>query len=127
MANMSFVRRALLLLIALVAVNATEVMQRPDNYKDAPRKFLTETPPKPTIIHKRANAKVSAAYFTNWGIYGANFRKFYSILRYTSALISSTIFRTNVYCDAYTDAYSLCVRRRRSQHGNCKVDRPIRR
>lgn len=75
MANMTFFRRALILLIALVAVNATQVMQRPDNYKDAPHKFQTEIPPKTTIIHKRANAKVSAAYFTNWGIYGANFRK----------------------------------------------------
>lgn len=105
---MSFVRRALLLLIALVAVNATQVMQRPENYKDAPRKFQTETPPKPTVVHKRGNARVSAAYFTNWSIYGANFREYmFHISIYIS---SSTIFRTYVYRDGYIDAYSLCIR-----------------
>ncbi|KAI0777588.1 glycoside hydrolase superfamily [Trametes elegans] len=58
---------------ALVVVDATEVMRRPVNFKDAPRKFATAEV-KPQIIHKRANAKVQAAYFTNWGIYGANFQ-----------------------------------------------------
>ncbi|EIN05503.1 hypothetical protein PUNSTDRAFT_122390 [Punctularia strigosozonata HHB-11173 SS5] len=55
------------------AVQATEVMRRPDNYKSAPNVFPTENV-TPHVIHKRATAKVQAAYFTNWGIYGANFQ-----------------------------------------------------
>ncbi|KAI0071673.1 hypothetical protein K474DRAFT_1606521 [Panus rudis PR-1116 ss-1] len=58
---------------AVMAVSATQVMHRPDNFKDAPRKFSVGHP-TPKIIHKRAGAKTQAAYFTNWGIYGANFQ-----------------------------------------------------
>ncbi|KAL1941618.1 hypothetical protein VTO73DRAFT_7057 [Trametes versicolor] len=64
---------AVVALSALVVVNATQAMQRPDAFKDAPRKFATSEV-KPQVIHKRAGSKVQAAYFTNWGIYGANFQ-----------------------------------------------------
>ncbi|CDO69059.1 Glycoside Hydrolase Family 18 / Carbohydrate-Binding Module Family 5 protein [Trametes cinnabarina] len=60
-------------LTAFVVVNATQVMHRPEAYKDVPRKFATSEV-KPQVIHKRAGSKVQAAYFTNWGIYGANFQ-----------------------------------------------------
>ncbi|THH28885.1 hypothetical protein EUX98_g5303 [Antrodiella citrinella] len=60
-------------LVAIFAVNATQVMQRPAIYKDAPHKYALGNP-EPQVIHKRSGAKVQAAYFTNWGIYGANFQ-----------------------------------------------------
>ncbi|KAI0646213.1 glycosyl hydrolases family 18-domain-containing protein [Trametes meyenii] len=60
-------------LAAFVVVDATQVMQRPATFKDTPKKAVT-TNVKPQIIHKRAGSKVQAAYFTNWGIYGANFQ-----------------------------------------------------
>lgn len=56
---------AVVALSALVVVNATQAMQRPDAFKDAPRKFATSEV-KPQVIHKRAGSKVQAAYFTNW-------------------------------------------------------------
>ncbi|KAF8634067.1 hypothetical protein AX17_004330, partial [Amanita inopinata Kibby_2008] len=59
---------------ALVAVGATQIMRRPDNYKDSPKRYTVETDPKTKIIHKRTTSKASFAYFTNWGIYGANFQ-----------------------------------------------------
>ncbi|KAH9896763.1 glycoside hydrolase superfamily [Cubamyces lactineus] len=72
-------RRAYLLaavaVSALVLVNATQVMQRPPTFKNAPHNVSTEHKFKPHVIHKRATSqKVQAAYFTNWGIYGANFQ-----------------------------------------------------
>ncbi|KAI0366008.1 hypothetical protein BV20DRAFT_1056021 [Pilatotrama ljubarskyi] len=77
MALSSILKRAFFLaavaLAALVVVDATQVMHRPDSYKDAPHKLETGEA-KPQIIHKRAGSKVQAAYFTNWGIYGANFQ-----------------------------------------------------
>lgn len=63
--------RAKLLLVASLAfaavfsVSATQVMHRPDNYKEPPHKF-TEGHVTPQVIHKRAGAKVNMAYFTNW-------------------------------------------------------------
>ncbi|KAH9849683.1 glycosyl hydrolases family 18-domain-containing protein [Lenzites betulinus] len=60
-------------LATFVAVDATQAMHRPETYKDTPRKFATSEV-KPQVIHKRAGSKVQAAYFTNWGIYGANFQ-----------------------------------------------------
>ncbi|TFK47348.1 hypothetical protein OE88DRAFT_1714540 [Heliocybe sulcata] len=54
--------------------NATQVMQRPPNYKSPPNKVQTNSDPTIQTIHKRAGGKVQAAYFTNWGIYGANFQ-----------------------------------------------------
>ncbi|KAI0746667.1 glycoside hydrolase superfamily [Daedaleopsis nitida] len=56
-----------------VAVEATQVMQRPAAYKEPPHK-VTPAKVEPKIIHKRADNKVQFAYFTNWGIYGANFQ-----------------------------------------------------
>jgi chitinase len=67
---------AALAFTAFIAVNGTQVMHRPVNYKDALRTFKTEQSPKTNIIQKRAGNKVSFAYFTNWGIYGANFRSY---------------------------------------------------
>ncbi|PCH38885.1 carbohydrate-binding module family 5 protein [Wolfiporia cocos MD-104 SS10] len=63
-------------LTALVSVQAapTEVMQRPADYKDAPL-VVPMGDPTPEVVHKRAGSGyVQAAYFTNWGIYGANFQ-----------------------------------------------------
>ena len=63
-------------LAVFIAVDATQVMHRPDNYKEAPNRFTIERNPKTSVIQRRAaGTKVSFAYFTNWGIYGANFRK----------------------------------------------------
>ncbi|KAI0047878.1 carbohydrate-binding module family 5 protein [Auriscalpium vulgare] len=70
-------KRTFIVLCAAVAVaEATQVMHRPEAYKRPVRKFSTENV-TPTVVHKRASAasgKVQAAYFTNWGIYGANFQ-----------------------------------------------------
>jgi len=64
-----------LVLSVLLTVDATQVMGRPDNYKNPPHTGVTESNPKVNVIEKRANSKTSFAYFTNWGTYGANFRK----------------------------------------------------
>ncbi|GBE84663.1 Endochitinase B1 [Sparassis crispa] len=49
-------------------------MQRPADYMDPVRIYPTGNP-FPQAIHKRAGTGyVQAAYFTNWGIYGANFQ-----------------------------------------------------
>ncbi|KAJ3012136.1 hypothetical protein NUW54_g1959 [Trametes sanguinea] len=79
MALSSFMRRfcmvAAVALSALCLVNATEVMQRPPTYKNHPHNVTTQHKVHPHVIHKRASTgKVQAAYFTNWGIYGANFQ-----------------------------------------------------
>ncbi|KXN88676.1 Chitinase 1 [Leucoagaricus sp. SymC.cos] len=63
-----------LALAAFSAVEATQIMHRPANYKDAPHRFAIETNPKTNKIQRRATSKASFAYFTNWGIYGANFQ-----------------------------------------------------
>jgi chitinase len=80
MHSQSIFRRLCLLaataLAVLIAVDATEIMHRPDNYKDAPNRSTIERNPKTSVIQRRGlGTKVSFAYFTNWGIYGANFRK----------------------------------------------------
>lgn len=73
---MALFRHIVLLTMILVAVvDATQVMHRPAGYKNAPNRFSVETDPKTNVIHKRATGKASIAYFTNWGIYGANFRE----------------------------------------------------
>ncbi|OSD07914.1 carbohydrate-binding module family 5 protein [Trametes coccinea BRFM310] len=79
MALSSFMRRfcmiAAVALSALTLVNATEVMQRPPTYKNHPHNVTTQHKVRPHVVHKRASSgKVQAAYFTNWGIYGANFQ-----------------------------------------------------
>ncbi|EGN94371.1 glycoside hydrolase family 18 protein [Serpula lacrymans var. lacrymans S7.3] len=70
-------RSILLLLVAIFtissAVDATQVMRRPEGYKNTPSQVET-VQVSPQIVHKRANSHVQAAYFTNWGIYGANFQ-----------------------------------------------------
>ncbi|KZT03657.1 carbohydrate-binding module family 5 protein [Laetiporus sulphureus 93-53] len=59
---------------ALTCVSATQVMQRPADYMDPPREYTTGDP-TPQVVKKRSNdGYVQAAYFTNWGIYGANFQ-----------------------------------------------------
>lgn len=58
---------AVVALAALVVVDATQVMHRPEAFKDTPRKFETSEV-KPQVIHKRAGSKVQAAYFTNWSV-----------------------------------------------------------
>jgi len=64
-----------LALAAIIAVDATQVMHRPERYKEAPNKVTVDMNAKTHAIQRRAgNGKVSFAYFTNWGIYGANFR-----------------------------------------------------
>ncbi|KAI0816865.1 glycoside hydrolase superfamily [Trametes gibbosa] len=61
---------------ALAYVNATEVMRRPLTFKNHPHSVDTQRKVNPHVVHKRATSgsKVQAAYFTNWGIYGANFQ-----------------------------------------------------
>lgn len=48
-----------------VAVEATQVMQRPANYKAKPH-VVTPAKIEPQVVHKRADSKVQFAYFTNW-------------------------------------------------------------
>lgn len=77
-----------MLLNTLLSANATQIMRRPDTYKTPARKFKTESSPQIMTVgrrdvnetqaidlNRRANGKASFAYFTNWGIYGANFRE----------------------------------------------------
>ncbi|KII85595.1 carbohydrate-binding module family 5 protein [Plicaturopsis crispa FD-325 SS-3] len=73
----SFRNAALLvasLLASLVLVQGTQVMQRPADYKSPARVYSMEKTVHPHTIQKRDTGKVQAAYFTNWGIYGANFQ-----------------------------------------------------
>jgi chitinase len=58
-----------------LAVEGTQIMHRPAGYKNPARTFAKEASPKINKIERRASGKASFAYFTNWGIYGANFRK----------------------------------------------------
>ncbi|KAK7052395.1 glycoside hydrolase superfamily [Favolaschia claudopus] len=84
MASSSWLKRALISLTALAmftVVHATPAMHRPANVSAPLRKFKMEENPIVHQIHrrssdleKRANGKVSMAYFTNWGIYAANFQ-----------------------------------------------------
>ncbi|KAF8504329.1 glycoside hydrolase superfamily [Russula emetica] len=63
---------------------------------------------KPHVIQKRANGKVQAAYFSNWGIYGANFQPTDIIASDLTHIIyafadvnpsSGSIFLTDPYAD----------------------------
>ncbi|KAF9447351.1 carbohydrate-binding module family 5 protein [Macrolepiota fuliginosa MF-IS2] len=82
-------------LAAFTAVEATQVMHRPANYKEAPNRFAIETDPKTNKIQRRATSKTSFAYFTNWGIYGANFQP--------TSIVSSPLTHV-LYSFADTDA-----------------------
>ncbi|KAI0036407.1 glycoside hydrolase superfamily [Vararia minispora EC-137] len=79
MAASRFLKQTAMLIAALLAVaavaDATQVMRRPTTYKNSPKQPVA-APATTTAqtITKRATGKVSAAYFTNWGIYGANFQ-----------------------------------------------------
>ena len=61
-----FLLAALALAVAVVLVDATQVMHRPSEYKESPKKVKTATEAETKVIHKRAGTKVQAAYFTNW-------------------------------------------------------------
>ncbi|KIY65734.1 glycoside hydrolase family 18 protein [Cylindrobasidium torrendii FP15055 ss-10] len=64
-----------LIFLAATSVYATQSMHRPDNYKSAPKQSPTEPNFRPQTITRRAtNGKTNFAYFTNWGIYGADFQ-----------------------------------------------------
>ena len=52
-------------LAALLAVNATQIMQRPDNYTKVPKKAAVGNA-TPKVVTKRATGKTNSAYFTNW-------------------------------------------------------------
>ncbi|KAK0204659.1 glycoside hydrolase family 18 protein [Desarmillaria ectypa] len=60
--------------LAVAVVNATQVMHRPASYKEPPTTYAIEENPKVNRIQKRDTGKASMAYFTNWGIYAANFQ-----------------------------------------------------
>ncbi|KAJ6551520.1 glycoside hydrolase superfamily [Mycena capillaripes] len=79
MAVSSSLMRMLIFLTAftlrvLNVVHATPTMARPANVSAPLHVFKTEEHPIFHEIHKRATGKVSIAYFTNWGIYAANFQ-----------------------------------------------------
>jgi hypothetical protein len=92
MAFRSLLQAVTLILAAFSAVEATQVMHRPANYKDAPHRFSVESHPKTHQIQRRATSKASFAYFTNWGIYGANFRMFTYSLLYRYQILNSYIY-----------------------------------
>lgn len=73
-----------LLATGILVAEATQSMHRPDNYKNSPNKVDTEENFRTTTIHKRADAKTNFAYFTNWGIYGADFRTYILIWQSSS-------------------------------------------
>jgi len=57
---------AVVALVSLVVLTgATQVMQRPVNFKSPPPKYTTVRV-TPQIVHKRASGKIQAGYFTNW-------------------------------------------------------------
>ncbi|KAJ7853507.1 glycoside hydrolase superfamily [Mycena olivaceomarginata] len=77
MAASSSLKRMLVFLTAFTILNvvhATPTMARPANVSAPPHSVKTEEHPIVHEIHKRATGKVSIAYFTNWGIYAANFQ-----------------------------------------------------
>jgi chitinase len=72
-------RWASLALVAVAAVEATQVMHRPAVYNNATINPVRR--PQTREVHdvyKRAvTGKTQFAYFVNWGIYARNFREFY--------------------------------------------------
>ncbi|KAG2004639.1 endochitinase [Coprinopsis cinerea AmutBmut pab1-1] len=70
-----YVSMALVVLTGLVVISdATQIMRRPPQYKNRPNTFAMERQPKVHTLSRRATGKANFAYFTNWGIYGANFQ-----------------------------------------------------
>jgi len=63
-----------LLLSTVSTTYATQVMRRPEGYNGTVMTFATAQNSTSHDLQKRATSKVSFAYFTNWGIYKANFR-----------------------------------------------------
>ncbi|KAF7369007.1 hypothetical protein MVEN_00227400 [Mycena venus] len=82
MAVSSSLKRVLIFLTAFTifnVVHTTPTMQRPANVSAPLHVFKTEEHPIVHEIHRRdieerATGKVSIGYFTNWGIYAANFQ-----------------------------------------------------
>ncbi|TFK24098.1 hypothetical protein FA15DRAFT_593009 [Coprinopsis marcescibilis] len=74
-----FLSATIAILGVLVVVDATQIMRRPATYRNEPNIFRQDSSPTYHTLSKRtlntrANGKASFAYFTNWGIYGANFQ-----------------------------------------------------
>ncbi|KAJ7635665.1 glycoside hydrolase superfamily [Mycena polygramma] len=122
MAATSSLKRMLIFLTALTIVNvvqATRTMARPANVSIRPHAAKTNSDPTVHQIHRRAAGKVSIGYFTNWGIYGANFQPTdivdsdLSHILYSFADVDSTtgtISLTDLYADEQkhfpTDSWS---------------------
>ncbi|KAF7419347.1 hypothetical protein PC9H_001934 [Pleurotus ostreatus] len=88
-----------LLPIVSLCVEATQVMHRPVDFKDTPNSFKIEKAPQTKVVQKRGTGKVQVAYFTNWGIYGANFQPTDIIpstltREFTGFLVSQSTHRT---------------------------------
>lgn len=78
-ASRFFLLAAFVLATIVSTVSATQIMRRPDGYKNAPNKVVTDADPKINVVHRRGApaSKVSIGYFANWDIYGANFRMYF--------------------------------------------------
>ncbi|KAJ3974696.1 glycoside hydrolase family 18 protein [Lentinula raphanica] len=63
-----------LLSLSVLHVQATQVMHRPERFNTTPPAVTTEHDPATHVVQKRATTKTQVAYFTNWGIYAANFQ-----------------------------------------------------
>ncbi|KAJ3758321.1 glycoside hydrolase family 18 protein [Lentinula raphanica] len=63
-----------LLSLSILHVQATQVMHRPERFNITPPAVTTEHDPATHVVQKRATTKTQVAYFTNWGIYAANFQ-----------------------------------------------------
>lgn len=50
----------------LLAVDATQIMHRPENFRNAPHRFAEGKADPKTIYKRAATGKVQAGYFPNW-------------------------------------------------------------
>ncbi|KAJ7705307.1 glycoside hydrolase superfamily [Mycena rosella] len=110
MAASPSLKRVLSFLVGLAILNvgnATQIMHRPANVTAPLREFKMQEKPIVHVIEKRAAAKVSVGYFTNWGIYAANFQPTDIIpstlthILYSFGDVDST--GTIIFTDAYAD------------------------